>query len=79
MKNWKTDDMGLAAFLTLEGHEVQEMEWELDSCYFVFHETEGLLTLLSKFVSGDACVEPRRYNMNFASLKKKMFASRKRS
>lgn len=76
-KVWKTDDMGLASYLSLEGQDVKEMEWEMESCYFVFEDNEDIRVLTTKFVSGDACVEPRRYNMSFASLKKKMFSSKK--
>lgn len=68
--------MALAAFLQLEGHEVVRMRWEIGSCYFVFKETDDLLDLVQDFVSDDAQVSPRRYNMTFAALKKRMFQSR---
>lgn len=73
-KVWRTDDMALATFLILEGHDVQDIQWELESCYFAFVNNDGLNALVSGFVSGSARVEPRNYNMAFGKLKRAMFS-----
>lgn len=75
---WKTDDMALAAYLMFMGDDVKDLEWEMDSCYFCFEETDDLLDHVQDFVSGDALVEPRRFNMIFGQLKKRMFGNKPR-
>lgn len=76
MSEWNTDDMSLAAFLVLEDQKCIEMKWDMGSCYFVFEECDDLLDLVQDFVSDEATVSPRRYNMTFAALKKEMFNNR---
>lgn len=70
---WRTDDMALAAYIALEGGIDPAMHWEMESCYFVFHDGKELEAAVTEFVSGRARVEPRQYNMTFSRLKKAMF------
>lgn len=68
--------MSLAAFLCLEGEELLDYQWERDSCWFVFEKTQSLMDSVTDFISGNALVEPSRYNTVFSEIKKKMFGSR---
>lgn len=68
--------MALAAYLCIEGEELKEFQWEMGSCFFMFEETDDLLDAVADFVSGDARVDPRKYNMQFAQIKRRMFASK---
>lgn len=70
---WRTDDMGLAAYLLLELKVEPTLRWEMESCYFEFVDTDDLLDAVQDFVSGDSRIEPRTYNMAFAKLKKAVF------
>lgn len=70
---WRTDDMGLAAYLLLELKVEPTLQWEMESCYFEFVDTDDLLDAVQDFVSGDSRIEPRTYNMAFAKLKKAVF------
>lgn len=73
---WKCDDMALASYLSMEGNEIIKFHWELGSCFFVFTETDDLLDAVNDFVGGYARVDPRKYNMTFAQIKRRMFASK---
>lgn len=72
-RNWKTDDMALAAYLMVELKNDPTLQWEMESCYFEFGETDDLLDAVQDFVSGESLIEPRMYNMAFAKLKKAVF------
>jgi hypothetical protein len=72
---WRTDDMALAAFLLVEFGEDPFLVWEMSSCYFVFKEPDDVfLEAVQDFFSGKATIEPRKYNMAFAKLKKAVFS-----
>lgn len=70
---WVTDDLSLASFLSHNGHEAEPV-WDGNVCSFKFKiEGDRLLQLVSSYASGEALVEPRRYNRTFAEMKAKMF------
>lgn len=76
---WRTTDTSLATYLMIQGAEVKRFEWEKTfrwECYFVFTETDDLLDDVADYVGGAAQVEPRRFNLTYAQLKKRMFASK---
>lgn len=66
--------MALATFLSIQLETDPELEWEMSSCYFSYEETPELLDAVQTFVMGNALVEPREYNMEFAKIKKAVFA-----
>lgn len=72
-EEWRTDEMACAAFLCHNEVELIRLEWELDSCYFVFPNTDEVQELVVEFIGGNGLVEPREYNMDFAKLKRAMF------
>lgn len=76
-ETWRTSDMSLAAYLEYQGHTCVDMEWEEESCFFVFEHGDDLVECAADFVGDRAQVKPRRYNMVFGSLKKKMFANKR--
>lgn len=74
--SWRTDDMALAAYLMIEFEETPGLHWEMGTCFFAFDngdEDDVFLDAVRDFVSGKASVEPRKYNMAFAKLKKAAF------
>lgn len=76
---WRTTDTSLATYLIIQGSEVLRFEWEKTfrmECYFVFKETDDLLDDVADYIGGAAQVEPRRFNLTYAQLKKQMFASK---
>jgi hypothetical protein len=73
VSTFSTDNMALAAYLMYLGHELQDLEWELTSCYFLFEETMELSTSVVDFFTDRATVAPQRYNTTFSQLKKRVF------
>lgn len=73
MDTWRTDDMALAAYLMVSLRVEPDLKWEMESCFFEFEETDDLLDAVQDFVSGDARIEPRTFNMVFGKLKKAVF------
>lgn len=76
MNEWRTGDTALAAYLVHEEHECQRMEWEADSCYFVFDDTSGLQDCILEFVGDEASVNPRTYSRTLTTLRRQMFDAR---
>lgn len=74
MKVWRTDDLSLAAYLAYELGEDPSMEWEQGSCLFVFTDSGDIGPAVQAYISGDATVEPREYNLEHGKLKKAMFS-----
>jgi len=74
---WRTSDMDTAAYLIYSNHECLDMEWEEESCFFVFEHSDELVECVADFIGDIAQVSPRRYNIVFGNLKKRMFANRR--
>ena len=72
---FRTDDLSIAAFLSLSLGVDPVLEWEMSSCYFVFEPGEDLNQLVYEYVSGAAMVEPCAYNLEHGKIKKAMFSS----
>lgn len=72
---FRTDDLSIAAFLSLTLGVDPTLEWEMASCYFVFEPGEDLNKLVYDYVSGAARVEPGAYNLEHGKIKKAMFSS----
>ena len=73
---YRTNDMGMATFLKLEGHPCQEMLWQGDVCYWVFRVTDALLDDTEDFLDGSARVEPKAYNKEFNLTKREFYDSK---
>lgn len=73
---YKTNQTGLAAYLTYCEFPIVELRWKNDSCSFVFKRSDNLLHFVNKFVSGEARVEPQAFNNHFSQVRNKMFAKR---
>lgn len=72
-KEYRSSDMGVVAYLRHEGYEPQEIIWEDDMCKWVFFRTEGLMNSIDEYASGNAQVEPKKYNSFFAKVKRETF------
>jgi hypothetical protein len=67
---YRTNDMGMTAFLRLQGHSVQHAEAEENgTVYFHFFPTDTLLEHTDEFISGRATVEPKAYNREYGAVK----------
>lgn len=69
-ENYRTDDMGLVAYLRCEGFMPCGGDWNGRDRYWEFEVTDSLLEAANKFTTRGALVEPRRYNQEFAAVKR---------
>ena len=67
---FKTNDMGLAAYLTMNGHSRQGHEWRERTCFWKFLLIPSLNELVETWVSQQAQVEPIAYNRAFNEVKR---------
>lgn len=72
---FKTNDLGMAAYLTLNGHDVQGQDWQGGTCYWVFLLTVSLNDLVELYLSHQAVVEPVAYNRAFNPLRKGLLSA----
>lgn len=72
---FKTNDLGLAAFLTLNHHSVQDVEWQGSTCYWKFLLIPSLNDLVELYASHSAVVEPIAYNRAFNPLRKGLLST----
>lgn len=70
---WKTDNINLAAYLLYLDHECKGIEWERGAGYFCFTRSEQVLEAATTFMGDEAVVNPKRYSMCFAELKRELF------
>lgn len=75
--NFRTNDMAMATMLKMEGHSVQGMEWEANTCYWVFMRTDGLVEMVQDFQESRARVDPKRYNREFTKTKQELWESKR--
>lgn len=69
-----TDDLGLAAFLELEGHTHQRLMRRGErKAVWVFDRNSTLEELVNQFQSGDARVEPLKYQRSLTETRRDMF------
>ena len=73
---WRTDNLSLAAFLSIELETDPEIQWEGPYCFFVYEDDERLHNLVADYVSNRASVEPQNYSMVHGKLKRTMFDHR---
>jgi len=72
---FRTEEMSMVTYLKLCGHQVQKVEWDGGSCYWTFDRSDLLESAVDEFISGEARVEPREYNRQYAKVKDQMFAA----
>lgn len=73
---YRTNDMGMATFLKLEGNPCQDLQWKGDTCYWIFRVTDALLESTEAFLEGTARVEPKAYNKEYNSTKREFYESK---
>lgn len=73
---YRTNDMGMATFLKLEGHPCQDLQWSGTTCFWVFRVTDALLEATEDFLAGDARVEPKAYNKEYNATKREFYESK---
>jgi hypothetical protein len=78
INEWTTGEIIVATYLALELKQEPEFEWdeEVETCTFIFPESEALMELLGDYVRGKARVEPRAFHMKFVNLRRAMFKDR---
>ena len=70
---FRTNDMGMAAFLELSGHCHQSVEFSGDTLFWLFLITPGLLKFTDMFANDKASVEPREYSKHYAEIRRSFF------
>lgn len=73
MQLWRTKEMPLVAFLCLSGHNSVNLEYENNSVFWYFTDTDELRDDIDEYLQGEARVEPSAYNNQFARLRGEMF------
>lgn len=67
---YRTNDMGMAAFLQMQGHQVQDAQVDgSGTVYFFFFPTDHMLQQADAFLNGSALVEPKSYNREYGAIK----------
>jgi hypothetical protein len=81
-KFFRTNDMGVAAYLKMLGHPAQQVGMQMRGknhvCYWYFLVTEGLLRAVDGFIEGTALVSPKEYNKFYSIVKAEFFDARRR-
>lgn len=76
-KEWRTDDMSLAAYLRyVNTEDFLRYEWEGSSCYIIFERSEEIVKQATDFMGGDALVDPVRYLAVRAQVRDELKSSR---
>jgi hypothetical protein len=81
--SFRTNDMGVAAYLKILGHHAQAVEMHSRGseqvCYWYFLATEGLMRAVDEFIDGTARVSPKEYNKFYSIVKTEFFEARRQS
>lgn len=75
----RTNDMGMAAYFTMNGHSVQEVTWDGETCYWIFIQLPSIVELADVWAGGRAMVEPRQYNKFYADIRRTFFETKERA
>ena len=75
MDQIRTSDIGLVAFLKIEGHEVVDITWDDGTCYWIV-QGSSLAESLEAFRDHTARVEPTRYNAVYGETKREFYDSK---
>lgn len=74
---FRTNDMAMAAYLRMNGHSTQKIEWSEGTCRWFFLAVPALVEQVNKFLADTALVNPRQYNRSFAETKREFYESSK--
>jgi len=74
----RTNDMALVTFLKMQGHAVQMVQWDGNTCFWYFRLSDGLKSLVGEFTEGRGLVEPREYNRMFSLTKREFYDEKDR-
>jgi hypothetical protein len=66
---YKTNDMAMVAYLSLNGHAPQNTAMEGNLCWWTFIAVGDLMTRVDAFLRDEAKVNPREYSKFFAQTK----------
>lgn len=72
---FKTNDMGLAAYLTMNGHSCQGTDWQEKTCFWLFLLLPDLSRLVKLWTNRTASVEPVAYNVAFGAIKRELLVA----
>jgi len=75
-EEWKTDNLGLAAFLVHVDHEILRREWQGVECWFIFQHTDELSDDVADFTGSAAEVDPERFLRTYNAVKREMLNER---
>jgi hypothetical protein len=75
---FKTNDMGMATYLEMQGHTAQTIAFEGQNCYWHFLLGEALERDVDDFLTQRASVTPQAYNKQYALVKREMIDARAR-
>jgi hypothetical protein len=74
---WRTNDLGIAAYLTLCDHEIIDMQWRPPgNCFFVFERTPELMVDVINYTGNIAQVNPKEFLDEYGRVKREMINSR---
>lgn len=72
---FKTNDLGMAAYLTMSGHALQGEDWQGGTCFWKFLLIPSVSELVELYLSHQALVEPVAYNRAFNHLKRGLLST----
>lgn len=76
---WTTDDLAFATFLTLQGHDIQEMEWSDGTCEFKFLIEDNFMNDVIDYTGGLARVDPKEFMTSFNRTKRRILNDPRRT
>lgn len=68
---WTTDDLGIATFLVMQGHEVATV-WSGAKCMFEFVIEGELMNEIVDYTGGMASVDPKEFHANVNQRRREM-------
>jgi hypothetical protein len=74
-ETWRTDNVSLAAFLALS-FDVLRVEWVNRSVYWVFEESDELISEIDDYHNNLALADPKAMNDMVAEFKRQIFRLR---
>lgn len=77
LREFRTDDLCMAAWLVSRGHRVVDVRLEhqesMPFAYFYFKDTTESIADVEEFVKDRASVEPKRFSRIFGQLKARIY------
>ena len=73
---FETDEIIVAAWLSMNMREMPRFDWEGEHCYFVFDDGPELRELVKEYEVGNTVASVKEYHMTMTNVRNNMFASR---